>query len=101
MFVGMKIQYKVLLIMTITIAVTIPAISAASQKPIDATRCMESTPYPTAAEATQAVQSIMDEHGGTTFVSGSVNLSAGAHSQQQDLPTTITLCIREASTFEP
>ena len=101
MFTGMKTQYKILLITTIAIAVTIPAISAASQKPIDATRCMESTPYPTVTEASKAVQSIMDEHGGTTFVSGAVNFPAGAHSQQQDLPTTITLCIHEASTFEP
>ena len=101
MFTGMKTQYKILLITTIVIAVTIPAIGAASQKPIDATRCMESTPYPTVANASKAVQSIMDEHGGATFVSGSVNFPAGAHSQQQDLPTTIILCIREASTFVP
>ena len=101
MFTGMKTQYKILLITTIVIAVTIPAISAASQKPIDATRCMESTPYLTVVEATQALQSIMDEHGGATFVSGTVNFPAGAHSHQQDLPTTIILCIREASTFEP
>ena len=101
MFTGMKTQYKILLIITIVIAVTIPAISAASQKPIDATQCMESTPYPTVANASKAVQSIMDEHGGTTFVSGEVNFPAGAHSQQQDLPTTIILCIREASTFVP
>jgi hypothetical protein len=38
MFTGMKTQYKILLITTIVIAVTIPVISAASQKPIDATR---------------------------------------------------------------
>ena len=98
MFTGMKTQYKILLI--IAIAVTIPAISAASQKPIDTMRCMESTPYPTVTEASKALQSIMDEHGGATFVSGVVNFPAGAHSQQQDLLTTITLCIREASTFE-
>jgi len=62
---------------------------------------MESTPYLTVTEASKAVQSIMDEHGGTIFVSGAVNFPAGAHSQQQDLPTAITLCIREVSTFEP
>jgi len=97
----MKTQYKILLITTVAIAVTVPAISAASQKPIDVTRCTESTVYPTVAEASKAAQSIMDEHGDTTFVSGEVNFPAGAHSQQQDLPTTITLCIREASTFVP
>ena len=101
MFTGMKTQYKILLITALAIVVTIPAISAASQKSIDTMRCMESTPYPTIEEASEALQSIMDEHGGATFVSGAVNFPAGAHSQQQDLPTTITLCIREASTFEP
>jgi len=97
----MKKQYKILLIVTIAIAVTISAISAVSLKPIESTRCMESTPYPTVADATEAVQYFMTEYGGTTFVSGEVNFPAGMHSQQQDLPATITLCIRESSTFEP
>ena len=62
---------------------------------------MESDPYPNVAEASEAVQYFMDEYGPATFVSGSVNFPAGMHSQNQDLPTTITLCVREASTFEP
>ena len=102
MFTGMKTQYKILLITTIAIAVTIPAISAASQKSIDAIRCMESDPYPTVTEASEAVQYFIDEYGPTMFVSGSVNFPGGIQtSGQEHLPATITLCIREASTFEP
>ena len=87
---------------TIAIAITVPAVSAMSQKPIEEIRCMESDPYPNVAEASEAVQYFMDEYGPTTFVSGSVNFPGGIHtSEQEHLPTTITLCVREASTFEP
>ena len=98
----MKTQYKILLLATITIAVSIPFVSAMYQEPIDAMRCMESDSYPNVEEATQAAQYFMDKYGYTTFVSGSVNFPGGIHtSEQEHLPTTITLCIREASTFEP
>ncbi len=83
----------------IAIAVTIPAVSAMSQKPIDTVRCMESDPYPNVTEATKAMQYFMDEYGPTMFVSDEVNFHAGIHSQNQDLPTTITLCMRESSSF--
>ena len=62
-----------------------------SQKLIDVKRCMESDPYSTVAEASETLEYFMDEHGGTTFVSGSVNFPAGMHSQNRDLYTTITL----------
>ncbi len=63
------------------IAVTIPAVGAASQKPIDAVRCMESDPYPTVVEASEAAEYFMDKYGFITFVSGSVNFPPEAHSQ--------------------
>ena len=98
----MKTQYKILLLTTIAIAISVPFVSAMYQEPINAVRCMESDPYPNVEDATKAAQHFMDKYGYTTFVSGSINLPGGVHtSEQEHLPTTITLCIREASTFEP
>lgn len=97
----MKTAYKILLVAVIGVAVSIPTISAISQKPIDAVRCLESEPYPNVMEASEAAEYFMGEYGFTTFVSGSVNFPDGMHSQNKDLPTTITLCIRESSTFMP